>query len=52
MACWEETHPGQVTQTDKRRIPDHMTQRLAYKHGGKKEEVQGYVWSDGVALPK
>ena len=32
------TQPGQLTPTDQRDLPDHMTQCSAIKAGGKKEE--------------
>ena len=31
---WEETQPGQLTQTGQRGIPYHVTSHLVYKLGG------------------
>ena len=33
---WEGTQPGQLTPTDQKDIPDHMTSCLAYKAGGRR----------------
>ena len=35
---WEGTQPGQLTPTDPRDSPDHMTSRSAYKAGGRRRK--------------
>ena len=48
---WEWTQPGQVTPSDQRDIPYHMTSCSASKAGGKKKK-RGNVCGNGVCLPK
>jgi len=40
---WEGTQPGQLTPTDQRDIPYHITSRSAIKAGGKKEERRTFM---------
>lgn len=47
LGGWEETQPGQVTPTDQRDIPDHMTSGSVNKAGEEGRDI----WSDGVCIP-
>ena len=37
-SSWEGTQPGQLTPTDPRHIPDHMTSCSAYRAGGRRRK--------------
>ena len=50
MGGWEETQPGQVTQTGHRYIPDHLTSCSVFQAGHKKEEG-GDVWVMAFVYP-
>lgn len=48
---WEATEPGQMTPSDLRDIPSHMTSCSAHRAGGQRRKA-GKIWRDGVCFPK